>query len=381
MGSDGLGSTSSSLMGGSNGGGGGSSGGGGGGSDFGLVLQDAAKPGSTVRKGDVVAEFDRQYMLNRLEDYRASVAQIEASVRKLQAELQVEKEAHAQTVEKAKATLDKAQLDLKTTPVLGLIDSERIKLAAEEADARYKQYLAEVKFVEAGQRAQLRNAEIDLQQAQIELKRAEANADRMLLKAPINGMIVMQTMFRGSEFAQIQPGDQLYPGMMFMQIVDPSSMIVNATVNQVDVDNLRIGAKTKVRFDAYPGLELPAHIYSIAAMTRPGGQRGSFVKEIPVVLKLDQIDPRVIPDLSVSADVVIEQEDNTTIAPVSAVFTSKDSTLASPYVYVRNGDAWEKREVELGVANNIAVSVRSGLKPGEVVATDLPPLTNKKEQG
>ena len=80
----------------------------------------------------------------------------------------------------------------------------------------------------------------------------------MLLKAPINGLAVMQTMFRGTEFAQIQPGDQLYPGMMFMQIVDPSSMIINATVNQVDVDNLRIGQKANVRFDAYPDLQVPA---------------------------------------------------------------------------------------------------------------------------
>ena len=32
----------------------------------------------------------------------------------------------------------------------------------------------------------------------MELKRAEANADRMLIKAPINGLAVMQTMFRGT---------------------------------------------------------------------------------------------------------------------------------------------------------------------------------------
>jgi hypothetical protein len=169
--------------------------------------------------------------------------------------------------------------------------------------------------------------------------------------------------------------------MMFMQIVDPSSMIVNATINQVDVDNLRIGAKATVKFDAYPGLELPAHVYSIAAMTRAGGQRASFVKEIPVVLKLDDIDPRVIPDLSVSADVIVEQEDNATVAPLSAVFTSNESTSGSPFVYVRTGDGWEKREVELGVANNVVISIRSGVKAGEVVATGLPPLEIKKEQG
>ncbi len=87
----------------------------------------------------------------------------------------------------------------------------------------------------------------------MELRRAEANADRMLIKAPIDGLAVMQNTRRGTEFAQIQPGDQLFPGMMFMQIVDMSSMVINASVNQVDVDSLRLGQKAKVRFDAYPG--------------------------------------------------------------------------------------------------------------------------------
>jgi hypothetical protein len=181
----------------------------------------------------------------------------------------------------------------------------------------------------------------------------------------------MQTTFRGTEFAQIQPGDQLFPGMMFMQIVDPSSMIVNAAVNQVDVDTLRLGQKARIKFDAYPDLHVPAHIAAIGAMTRPGGQRASFVKDIPIILKIDGIDPRIIPDLSVSVDVIIEAEQQATLAPLAAVF--HDASDAAPHVYVKKENGWERREVELGIANNVQISIRSGLKPGELVAEDLPP--------
>jgi len=311
-------------------------------------------------------------MMTRLDDYKASLSQMEASIRKMKAELDVTRESHRQTVENAKAALEKAKLDVKTIPVLGAIDAERTKLAAEEAEARYKQLLAEVKFVEIGYQSQIRNSELELQQAQMEFKRAEANADRMLLKAPISGLVVMQPMFRGTEFAQIQPGDQLYPGMMFMQIVDNSSMIVNATVNQVDVDALRIGQKAIVKVDAYPDLQVTAHVSAIGAMTRAGGMRASYVKEIPVLLKIDQMDPRIIPDLSVSIDVNIEAEERAAVAPLAAVF--RDAPDATPHVYVQQGDNWERRDVELGLANNISVVVRSGLKPGEVVAEDPPPL-------
>lgn len=351
-------------------------GGGGGSSEFMLVLQELVKPGSRVKKGDVVAEFDRQFMLQRLEDYRSSVAQQQANVKKLKADLEVYREAHRQTIASAKAALDKAKLDIRTTPVLGAIEGEKLKLALEEAEAQYKQLLAEVKFVEISEKAQIRNAELDLKASELELRRAEQNADRMLSKASIDGMTVMQNTMRGSEFAQIQQGDQLYPGQFFMQIVDTSSMVINATLNQVDAERLRIGAKAMVEFDAYPGLKLPAHVVAVAAVTKTGGFRASFVKEIPVRLKLDAVDPRVIPDLSVSADVEIESDASVAAAiPAGAVF--RDGPDAKPYVFIREAEsgAWRKREVELGLSTYVTVGVRSGLKPGEVVALERPDLS------
>lgn len=338
-----------------------------------LVLQNLIKPGSRVKKGDVVAEFDRQNMLNRLDDFRATVAQNQASLKKQKAELELSRKVHEQTIATAKADLDKAKLDIQTTPVLGAIDAERLKLALDEADSRYKQLLNEVKYVDIGEKAQIRASEIELQQAQIELRRVEANADRMLARAAIDGLTVMQSMIRGSEFSQIQQGDQLFPGQFYMQIVDPASMVVNATVNQADVEQIRIGAKAKVRFDAYPDLELPAHIDAIGAITRTGGFRASYYKEIPVRLKLDKMDPRVIPDLSVSADVIVQREEQAAIAPLESVF--RDGPGTRPFVLVRRPGQTEleRREVELGLASNLHVAVRSGLKAGEMVALERPP--------
>ena len=370
-----LGSTADALAG---AGGGGGGGGGGGNGDFGLVLLKTMKPGSLAKKGDTVAEFDRQYMLTRLDDYLVSVTQTEASVTKLKAEMAVARNTHDQSIASAKAGFEKAKLDLKTTPVLGAIDAERVKLALEEAEAQYKQVLAEVKYFDIGQKAQFRNAELDLKQAKIELKRAQANADRMLMKASIGGLTVMQSTFRGSEMAQIQEGDQLWPGQPFMQIVDTRSMVINATVSQVDVERMRIGLKARVRFDAYPELELPAHVYAIAAITKPGGMRANFVKEVPIRLKLDAIDPRVIPDLSVSIDVIIESQEQATVAPLAGIFTDSDGK--SPFVYVKTATGWDKRDVELGLSNYIAIAVKSGLKPGEVVAVEVP-IAEPPKQG
>lgn len=365
--SSGLGSTSSSLMSFSRGGGGG------GGGDWMTVLVKLAKAGASVRKGDVVAEFDRQYQLNRLDDYRASVTQHEASLKRQKAELAVSKEAHNQKIRVAKAELDKAALDLKTAEVRSDIEAETLKLSLEEAQAYHKQLLAEVKFVDQQQHSQIREAELDLNQAKVELKRAELNIERMVLRAPIDGIVVMQTIFRSGEFGQVQEGDMLHPGMLFMQIVDPSSMVLNASVNQVDAEALRLSMKAVARFDAYPGLELTAHVIGIGAMTKPGTFRASYMREVPVKLRLEQMDPRVIPDLSASAEVKIQTERQATIAPRGGIFYDG----GSPVVFLRTAGGFERRNVELGLSNHTAAVVRSGLKEGDVIALERPP---SKEQ-
>ena len=364
------GSTSSSLPGGSNGppaiGSSASPG-----DDWHTILQTVVDPGTHVKKGQVVGEFDRQYQLLRLDDFRAAISDLENGLKTLRQTLDVETRAHKESISSSKADLEKARYDLKTIPVQSAIVSEQLKLAEEEAAARYQQLHEEVKLKEASRAAEWRLNELELAQAKIELQRAQNNADKMLVRAPLEGTTVMSSTWRGGEFGQIRAGDELHPGMLFLRVVDPRSMIINASVNQADIEMLRVGDAARVYVDAYPDLELPARIYSIGAMPKTGGFRASYVKEVPVVLKLDSLDPRVIPDLSVAVDVVLGSEQAAAIAPLEAIFT--DAPNGSPYALVATASGWERRDVEVGLANNVAAVIRSGLRPGESVAAERPP--------
>ena len=167
------------------GGGGGGNPGGGMGGDFTLILLRLAKAGIHVKTGDVVAEFDPQFQLQRLDDYKDSVVQLENSIKKMTANLAATKEAHDQTVRTAKANWDKAILDLQTADVRSAIDAEKFKLAVEEADATYKQLVFESSLVVESQRAAIRASELNLDQSNIELKRADLTVQRMTVKSPM----------------------------------------------------------------------------------------------------------------------------------------------------------------------------------------------------
>jgi HlyD family secretion protein len=284
----------------------GGDGGGGGGGDFNLVLLTLAKAGTRVKEGDVVAQFDPQNQMQRLDDYRDTVVQMENRLKSGTAALDSTVEAQAQSVRSAKADWDKAKLDVQTAPVLTEIDVEKLKLSAAQAEETYQELDRQTASVRESQRAQLHILEFNLEQARIEQRRAEGNVQKMTIHSPIPGFVVMASIVRNGEYGQVREGDQIFAGQPFVSIVDPSSMVLNAVLNQVDAERLRLGMKATVRLDAYPGIDFPGAVSGIGAMSVTSTFRANFVGEVPVRIRIQGQDPRLLPDLTGSAEIALD---------------------------------------------------------------------------
>jgi len=350
------------------GGGGGGGGAGGPGPDFNLVLLHLIKAGTQVKKEDVVAQFDPTNQLQRLDDYKDTVIQTDNTIKKQIASLAATKEAHDQSVRAAKAAWDQAVLDLGTIPVKAAIDAENLKLVAEQAEATYKQLVFEDSLVIESQRATIRVSELTKDQSAIELQRAETNVKRMEIHSPMDGIAVMASIVRNGEYGQVREGDQVNAGQPFLTIVDPRSMILNATVNQVDAERLRLGMKAIIHLDAYPDIDLPGVLDGIGAMSKTSTFRAGYVGEIPIRFKIEKTDSRVIPDLTGSAEVVLDSQKDAVILPRAAVFEENGGS----FVFVQGPDGWIKKQVEPGVISFTQVAIRSGLQKGDVVALQRP---------
>jgi HlyD family secretion protein len=216
-------------------------------------------------------------------------------------------ETYAQSVRSAKADWDKAIIDARMTPVQSEVDAEKAKLAVEEAAATYRQLDSETADVQESQRAQLRILALNLEQARIEQRRAEANVEKMTVRSPIGGFVVMASIVRNGEYGQVREGDQVFAGQPFVSVVDTSAMTLNGTMNQVDAARLRLGMRSTVRLDAYPDLELPGVVSGIGAMSVTSTFRASYVGETPVRVRIEGRDVRLLPDLTGSAEIVVER--------------------------------------------------------------------------
>jgi multidrug efflux pump subunit AcrA (membrane-fusion protein) len=146
---------------------------------------------------------------------------------------------------------------------------------------------------------------------------------------------------------------------------------VEAHVNQADATQLRIGLPVHIGFDAYPDMKLEGRVHAVGAMARPIGSRSSYVVEVPIVIHMEETNDKVIPSLTVNAEVVVASEPATELIPREAVFY--DAEDRRPYAYVRTPAGWERRALEIGFENHISAAVRSGVTAGEEVALEPPP--------
>jgi len=329
-----------------------------------LILLKMVKSGTPVKKGDLLAQIDAQTAQDHIEDTNDTVQQARNDVKKRLAEQAVDWENLQQTVRVAKAEFDKAVKEAQAAEVRTVVDQELLKLSAEEYEARYKQALTDLPFKKESQRAELRLLEITNIRQDRHLERHVVDIKKYTILAPMNGMAVAQSIWRGGDMAQTQEGDQVNPGQPIAKVVDLTSMQVEGVVNQTESDEFRIGQPARITLDAFPGAELKGKVYSIGALAVGGHRQNYYIRNLPVRVMIEGADPRLIPDLSAAAQVVIgRSEPNSTLVPLNAVTLEGGKT----YAHVKRAENFEKREVQLGMRNGTHAVVLAGLNAGDEV--------------
>ena len=132
---------------------------------------------------------------------------------------------------------------------------------------------------------------------------------------------------------------------------------------------LQIGQPVRVRVDAIPDKEFTAQldfISPIAALIFKGGATPE--KTFPARATLQNLDARLSPGMSASAEVVIEKEPNRLLIPARASF-DKDG---KPAAYLQVGKSFKLVPIQVGRRNDDDIVVTGGLKEGDIVTLENP---------
>lgn len=327
-----------------------------------LIITKLAHGGGQIAPGDLLVEFDRQTQLKAAFDRRAQYLDFEEQIRKKRAE---HEQARAKDdAERAVAAnaVETARLELKKNELLPKILAEKNTLQLEQTQARLKQLQETFDLKRRAEAAEVRILEIQRDRARTAMEQAEQNADRMVVKSPLPGVVVLRMNWRGNQMVEIQEGEEARPGMPIMLVVDPSAMLVRVKVNQADLHVLRAGQPARISLDAYPGLEFSGRVEQVA----PVGTTSRLtdrVRNFVAIVSIRGSHPKLMPDLSAAVDVELERKDNVVVVPRDAVSGEKDNFS----VRVLDGDRVRTRAVTLGPMNDYEAVVASGLEPGVTV--------------
>ncbi len=292
-----------------------------------MVITAIATAGTHVKKGDLLVEFDRQQQYQDFLDKQASYLALAGKVAQGVAAEQAARAQDDAALQEAVDALATARLEVKKNEILSRIDAEINDEKLQEAQATLRQLRRTYALKRQAAAAGIRSLEIQQARARETMLYARANAEKMVIRSPMDGIVVLNDIWLNGRMGHVQEGTEVRPGVAFMRVVDTSRMDVRAKINQEDLPFLRVGQTAAVHLDAYPGLSFPGTLGQLAPLG-DSGEFSSKVRTFDGIFSIQGSDPRLMPDLSAAVDVQLDREKNALVVPVESVAAGKNG----PYV-------------------------------------------------
>jgi HlyD family secretion protein len=267
-----------------------------------LTITKMVPSGTRVKQGDLLVEFDRQAQLRDSIDKQSQSEDENEKVIEEQAKEAAARASDETAMTQAEDALSKAKLEMEKVETMSRIDAEKAQEDLEEAKATLAQLKETFDLKRKAAQASIRILEIQRDRTRETMLHAQANSALMQIHAPIDGIVVLNTVWKQGSMGEMQEGDQVRPGVPFMQVVDPAVMEVHVPVNQEDLLGLKLGEKAQVHLDAYSDLVFDGQLESIDPMGTPG-DFSSKLRHFSATFSIKGHDPRLMPDLSASVDV------------------------------------------------------------------------------
>ncbi|MFA6312297.1 MAG: efflux RND transporter periplasmic adaptor subunit [Sterolibacterium sp.] len=190
----------------------------------------------------------------------------------------------------------------------------------------------------------------DISEEQVKALAKSGAAKRTLtFRSPVSGIVTEKKAVQGMRF---MPGDALY------QVADLSAVWIIADVFEQDIGQVKLGAKTQIRINAYPGKVFEGAITYVYPTLK------AETRTVPVRVELANPGHTLKPGMFAQMELAIGAKTKVVTVPVSAVIDS--GTRRIVLIQLKEG-RFEPREVKLGARSDDYVEVTEGVKDGELV--------------
>jgi multidrug efflux pump subunit AcrA (membrane-fusion protein) len=341
-----------------------------------VKLADSGKP---VKKGDVVIAFDgvqqEQNLIEKSTDQRTADSEIVQT----KAQHKIENEMDGMNLTQSEYNVERAKLEASKAEILSEIEGAKDRIDVTVSEGDLSQVKTAIQSRQISHSADIERLDQKKDKAVRDTDLAKGYLTKMVMRAPNDGIVNILPNFRaGGSFGQSPPpfkeGDRVWTGAAIAEIPDLSEMRVELKLEEVDRGKLKLGQPVRVRVDAVPEKEFSADMDWISPIAQLVFRTFPPEKLFPARATLKNLDPRLRPGMSASAEIIVERQPGVLLIPARASFMLN----GKPAVYVQKGQQFLTRTIEVGKRNDEDLVVLKGLKEGELVTLENPAEAAKR---
>jgi RND family efflux transporter MFP subunit len=322
-----------------------------------------------VNPGDPIVEFDRTKTTQDLAQYRSSLKYATADIEQARAQARLAEEQDLTAVSKARFDLESAKLDASKQEIVSKIDGAEAQLKVDDAKAALKQAEEKLSSDRAVNHATIEGKIEASKKAAFDVERAERALSKMILRAPVKGIVSLDMVTRMEGPTPFKAGDQAWPGAPIAELPDTSSLRVSARVDESERGSLALNQPVTVHLDAIPDRQFSGKIEAISTIASEDYSAGwPIPRNFDLRITLDQPDPRLRPGMTAEITVIVDRLPNVLIIPVHATFQKDGETFA----YIWNGSKFRHQAIEVSRRSGDRVVVTKGLEADDRIALEDP---------
>jgi HlyD family secretion protein len=323
----------------------------------GIVKKLYVEYGDRVKKGQTLAELDREEIEAQVRSQKANVEASEANLRSTEADFERAKvDAEGVDIPMLQRAYQRAQKMAKEGVVsqANLDDAEKAYELGTNKQNVARAQLGVLKAKIAQSKAQVLSAHANL-------KQLEEQLSYTTIYAPIDGIVLSRDVEVGDAVSSILVLGS--SATLVMTLGDTSEVYVKGKVDESDIGKVYMAQPARIKVESFKDKTFTGKVTKISPM----GVEKDNVTTFEVRVSINNPGGELKAAMTANAEIILEEHKNVLMIPEGAVIYDKDKKSFVEIPDQNAKDGKKKIAVNLGISNGAKAEVLGGMKEGDQV--------------
>jgi len=187
-----------------------------------------------------------------------------------------------------------------------------------------------------------------------QLKLAQRDLDKTLLRAPFDGVIATRN---------VEPFFEVARGQKLFDVFENTGMELAISIPEDAIDEIQMDQKGEIQFSVFADRTYNGKVTEISKVA---GTANAF----PIKLTIENPDQRIRPGMTARVTLLLSGDDEKAayLVPLTAIAQRGDTTKGFVYIYDPQTSTVKKTQIESGSVRGNDVVIFGGVKNGGIVA-------------